>query len=417
MTLSPISWPTSLVTQKLKTAQMVSDVVEQSPAAGLGIRAGWLILGVDGDIADDERVTLAFASPAGEIVFYDPADQSLYGLHNCEVPLGFEVGPILNAEYGLELRTARAAACDFLVPWAAGEIDAYGALQKDFEVALRPVMQNVFSGFVSKTKQRDAMLAKDDPSSKLGLAMSHLAQGEFDDAGLFAEAYFVNLNARGGRDMSICLAAAEYIFALVWQNAGEHDIAKSHIQNAADHYPRAIPVQQLYQDLMGAALAPPVSTIDDDVFPDYDLNRYDPYEIWPDAGAGSLADAVSPLKEGDYGLVCLMGDYRSNGPFVWDLCRLLSLQRAGTHAPRFVHVISEFKGDPKSPYALHWASSETGLMEKGLKISVLLDHGGSLASARDIQSAPTWYVIDKDKKILGEGTLGGEKVIQGIYAR
>lgn len=415
MTLSPISWPTSLVTQKLKTAQLVSHVVAHSPASQMGIRAGWMILGVDGDVAENERILAAFAQPAGEIVFYDPADQALYGLHNCEVPLGFDVGPILNEDYGLEFRVCRAPAHEFLLPWAAGGIDAYGAFQKDFEVALRPLMQNVFSGFVSKNKQRDAMLAKDDATSKLGLALCYLAQDKFDQAGLFVDAYTVNLDANGGRAMAICLAAADYIFARVLQNAGDLETAQSYIETAAEHYPRAIPVQELYLELTGEPLASPPQVDGAPQFADYELNCYDPYNIWPDAGTGSLANAVSFLGDGDYGLVCLMADYRSNGPFVQDLSRLLSIQRAGTNAPSFVHVVSEFKGDPQTPHAVHWAANELGLKELGLKLSVLFDHEGKIARARHITGAPTWYVIDKDKQILGQGMLPDDAIIQAIY--
>ncbi len=418
MTLDPMAWPTSLVTQKLKTAKLVTHVVDGGPADKLGIRAGWHILGVDGDIADEDRIINAFAHPPGEIVFYDPTDQQLYGLHNGEVPLGFNVGPILTPEYGMDFRVRRVAARDFLVPWAAGEVDGYAPFQKDFMVALRPLMQNVLPALASKSKQRAAMLKTQDATSKLGLAMCYLASGQFDDAALFAEAYFADLNAQGGRDMSICLAAANYIYARAALHNGDRETARGDIAAAAHHYPRAIPVQELYLDLMGEPLAMPPAVNGDPVFPDYDLNRYDPYEFWPDAGTCALDAAVAGLGDGEYGLVCLMGDYRSNGPFIDDLSRLLSLQRTGgAHAPKFTHIISEFKGDPKTPHALHWASNETVLQKLGLQISVALDHNGTLAIARNITGAPTWYVVDRNKMIHGQGMLNDDAVVQAIYSR
>ncbi|CUH50616.1 zinc metalloprotease [Shimia marina] len=413
-----LDWPQSLITQRIKTASRVGRLMPQSPAAKLGIQEGWLVLALNGEAPSEDRVSALYAADNVEIVFMDEATEQCFHVVGTGIPFGFNVMPVFSEEYRLDIRVGKIPAMDWLKPWNVGATSGYTDLRRDFEVALSPVSHNLFGAFLSARKKRMAQLSSVDRWSQLGLALAALAQEDFDTALAFGQAYFRNLqSSETDSDPMIVLSAASYVMAACFWHSQDRDAALDMVSDALFYDPDAAPARQLFEGITGHAFVAPAKSLRGHVFPvaDYALPQFDPYDVWADPGEDlNLQQALAGMSPKDYGLICVLGVYRSNGPFLEDLQRVLALQKSEELRPAFLHVISAWSGNPDSDISRHRIGFETQMKDQGLTMNIGFDAPDHISTAVAAEALPTWFVIAPGGTVMAYGPLEEGEVITAI---
>ncbi len=418
MALQEVVWPTSLITKMLPGARRITWVAKGTPADKMGLKVGQLLLSVAAESPDSDLVLAAQLTPMPESIFYDEATGATHSLQEARLPLGFGTGPALNKAYGLELRKGTHYGIDVFDPWIAGEVERYAPFVQDFEAALLPRKAALLGGFMKADKREAAMLDSTDRWSQLGLGLAHLAAGDFDKAWTFAIAYEDTLSRDPkGSDMTHLTALKFYIAARCVLEQGDADKARDWVQRSLDFTPRAVPSQRLYRKLMGKGFEGPPMPGAGDVFPDmYELFQYDPYDIVPRTEEPlRLADHVARLEPGEYGLVCLLGRYRSNGPFLDDLYTLGALQTGMSGGPVFCHIVHSFKDDPELGFQQDRRAQEEFFREKGVRFDVCYDPDHAIGETMDVRLSPMWFVIRAGGHVSSAGWLRDAEILEDIF--
>lgn len=410
MHIKALVWPDELVSQYLSTARIVGSVIFGTPAYFAKIKAGWLVLCIDDEPADNDAVILAYSSPATEIVFYDPLSRTCYHLVYACMPLGCNFLPVFNESYAQGIRSGAIDAVDYLKKWEVGDLADFANLKDVFEATLKPTSGNLLGRFTSEAKLVSLMLHSTNRWGQLGLAIAHLAIGNVNFATAFTQAYFENLkNDQGAGDPVLVTGAALFVFASVLDQLGDKKRAAILVERALERAPNALLAQDLHLKLRGEPFVPPNRRFLGQVLPmDYRLNRFDPYGIWPHLDKPLT---LPRLAKGKKGLICLLGAYRSNGPYLEDLHRLMS----DTLHVDFIHVISSWKGDPSSAVSQYRQHEERSLMSMGLKLDIGFDPSDEVAKALDLQSSPTWFVIAEEGIVEASGDLADASVLSALF--
>jgi hypothetical protein len=131
------------------------------------------------------------------------------------------------------------------------------------------------------------------------------------------------------------------------------------------------------------------------------------YELPDDRGNRriSLTSSLRAMNDRQALVLCLLGEYRSNGPY-HELMR--SYHRWAVHFPEHfapMHVISENakKSGPYSEAVQHWLGAEKAAQKAGIPFVVLHDEDGLVGSAIDAPGSPHALVLNRNGEILFGG--------------
>lgn len=120
-------------------------------------------------------------------------------------------------------------------------------------------------------------------------------------------------------------------------------------------------------------------------------------------GEVSLEAALQRLKPGQFMLLCLLDGYRGNGPYNEFMITYLNYGRHFRDHLAALHVITEVPERP--PQRAHYFKGEDEVLNQGLPASILLDDGGSLASAVEPMGSPWFVALKGDGTVLLDGEL------------
>jgi len=124
-----------------------------------------------------------------------------------------------------------------------------------------------------------------------------------------------------------------------------------------------------------------------------------------EAGPGtvSLAEATSSLQAGQLLGVCLLANYRGNGPYNDLMARY---RNYATHFGRYLSAWHVVTMEPQRQADRAWYyANEDEVRAAGLPLEVLLDAGGHVTRALEPTASPFVLLLDRDRRVAYEGEL------------
>jgi len=198
-------------------------------------------------------------------------------------------------------------------------------------------------------------------------------------------------------------AIAVYYTGLEYKRLGEVEIGRSFIEDAYDRHS----VDRIGCQLGLATDEDEADPWEGEIFPvNYTLPAID------NPGQSEQLEACT-LHQDRHQLmiICLLGSYRSNGPYEYFMQAFLSLQRHFGKIFSGLHVVTA------SEHNHNWLDSENRALDNGLPVSVLYDEGNRVADTLHISSSPNVFFVDKHRRIICHDILTSEVDIWDLVAQ
>lgn len=110
-------------------------------------------------------------------------------------------------------------------------------------------------------------------------------------------------------------------------------------------------------------------------------------------------------------IICLLGSYRSNGPYEDFMQVFLGLQR------HFGKIFAGIQVITAAEYNFDWLDSEHLATSKGLPIAILHDEADRVSESMGITSSPEVFLVDKQMKIICHSRLTEEVEMWNLVAQ
>ncbi len=230
------------------------------------------------------------------------------------------------------------------------------------------------------------------------LAAALVESGRVEEGGRLAEEYLRDHARKWTMDFTAVALHAQGVAAAA---RGDRDAAVGLWETAWDHEPLERTAQAL-EKATGRRPPTAVPPWPGRRFPiDYRLPLLESAQ----PGQASLGDALSATPEGALFVVCLLCNYRVNGPYARFLFRW------SAWAPHFagrlagLHVITEQAERPAGRESLFQVESEA--RAAGLPMTLLLDATGAVSAAVEPPSSPNVLALDREGRVEHQGLLDG----------
>jgi hypothetical protein len=227
-------------------------------------------------------------------------------------------------------------------------------------------------------------------------------QGQRDRAMPMIRDYYENLEQ--GWTMGF-MAVARYYLGLDALEKDDKETALHYLQEAYEYWELELIALRI-EEITRAPFPRAKSQWEGKPFPcSYTLPRED------GRGTVSLAASLKKLKAHQLLVVCLLGDYRVNGPYNFFLKRYIRLARHFSDFLPDLHVISESTQQEKrrtreSREALEtWIGVEDRAQEAGVPFVVLHDEAEEIGEALESPGSPHILALDSRGVIVQDGDL------------
>ncbi len=109
----------------------------------------------------------------------------------------------------------------------------------------------------------------------------------------------------------------------------------------------------------------------------------------------SLEAALGALEPHQLHLVCVLGDYRTNGPYHWAMSTYKNL---GRHFGQFLPSLHVLTGNkkPRTETVEMWRRGESECVDCGHPVTLLFDESHEVGIALEAQFSPYFIAIDRD---------------------
>ena len=164
------------------------------------------------------------------------------------------------------------------------------------------------------------------------------------------------------------------------------------------------PMAARIEKATGARPKPPPSLWLQRRFPDY---AYRSFEV-PEPRTISLAEALQPMSNDQLQCVCLLANYRSNGPYA-DF--LLRWRNYATYFPTFfagLHVLTT--RTERYPYREYHYEREAEVRALGHPFHLLHEHDGGVVGTILPPGSPSIFLLDRTGTVVYQGELDAVEV-------
>lgn len=429
MPLEEVHWPPSLVTERTEKAKKVSRVYRGTPADKIGIQDGWLLMSIDGKPVPDTYLEDCYSNPPNQIVFFDPEEQMTIQLLDHGMPLGMELRQTLNKDLVTTTRQGFFHRNELFEPWIDGAIGTYTSLERHIQTALLPwyllplyfipLPDSWIEALIPTKAKRNMMLKHKEREGKVAYALALLEAGEHDWAEQFVESYFEEDAADNSRgSLTPILGAAFYVRAVIAFARGQEQYGKQQLLNGLFYCEKATPLLDLYFKKFGGFYLPVLDQYIGQRFllADYMFEAKDPFELCdcPEKML-ELPKKIATLQDDEFGFVCLLSSYRSNGPFLEDLHLLKGFQDNPATRPKFSIAITAVEDINWNNLNKYRQEAEKEHRDNGLELEIGFDLDGEICEQLDFSKSPTWFMIGKDGIVLASGDLNGESFLVRLF--
>jgi len=124
--------------------------------------------------------------------------------------------------------------------------------------------------------------------------------------------------------------------------------------------------------------------------------------IYEQAGECRLSETLGTLQAHQVLVICLLGPYRSNGPYDEFMNAFIRCQRYFDNIIAGLHVCTSAESNT------HWLKHENIARKKGLPFHVLHDEDDTVSEAVDTSLSTDIYILDKDGIVVSASKLNSE---------
>lgn len=429
MPLEQVHWPPSLISERTGKAKKVSRVYRGTPADEIGIQDGWLLMTIDGKPVPDTFLEDCYSAPPKQIVFFDPQEQICIQLLDHGMPLGMELRQTFNKDLVKTTREGLFHRNELFEPWMDDAKDTYKSLKRHIETALLPwyllplyfipLPDSWIEALIPTNLKRKMMLKNKAREGKVAYALALLEDGERDWAEKFAESYFIEDAAdNSSGSLTSIIGAAFYVRAVTAFSRGEEEYGKEQVLNGLYYCDKATPLLDLYFKKFGGFYLPVLDKYIGHRFPlaDYMFEAKDPFDLCESTEKTlELPKKIDALKDDEFGFVCMLGSYRSNGPFLEDLHLLKGFQDNPETRPKFAIAITALDDVNWHAANKYRYQQEKKHRENGLDLEIGYDLDGEICGMLDFSKSPTWFMIGNGGIVLASGDLYGESFLVRLF--
>lgn len=402
-----------------KVGQVLRKVHPNSPAGLLGLKVGDILHAVNGGIfdIDDLNKTLQ-PRKFGRSYTFDflrPSSRQKLRVKSKTFPFGAQYGQTVES-FSVDLRNGNPDPHDVSQFWISGDEGALAELWPYFEAYNLRLLNSggaPYDGALPQTISSTAPLAHETvvwPGHFTWLALCAAHAGQWERAQRVLETVEDHFDHSGDSGLMSMFAAMATIRSMLAENRGFIEKAVEHIEHAIKMSPETEVLYRRLSKLTHQQVSPPPSPFLG-VKPHYDFPRQDPSQKFTQSpGRISLESAVKTLSAGEFILVCVMGSYRTNGPYVQGFERAhIPLARLNTRFKE-VHILTSWN-KVTSRDLPHWPAMEPKLQKSGVSVSLLFDEEDTLSQQLNLISAPTNLVVDHTGTVVATGWLGDDEVL------
>lgn len=396
------SMPEAEIKPLLESALQICTVQPGSPAEALGIRAGWEILRLNGEIPELDQLNIARRTGMRSMMLYDPPSDRAIEIGESAFPLGMKLIPKINEKFVAKFQKGRVTFQELHRLWNLGNWTHFAHLHDAFENALLPAHMRLFGRLFPNHLLWKNILAASDWGTQQFLALSLLAKGDGERAlALIMQAEKTRQSGHQAAVPTPYLALNCFIESLAAYQKGDKQLAAEIAEDGAYAYgAECNGLLRLFGEMSGKGQMVSVSERLGKPFPvDYTLEQNDPLRIWPAKSSHSLKHALANTQEGQICLVYTLNGYRTNGPFHEEIDSLIALYRHDPKRISEIHVVTSQPGAPAS--AMQWAPIEQQAFECGLPIRVLIDPKNKVVEMLGQDSFPGLHILDKNGVVVG----------------
>lgn len=382
----------------LEQAMQIEELAPGSPAETLGLARGDLLLTLDGRPAAALDWSGATPESSRQPIyrFHRPGSQEIRVVRSSGVPLGLS----------LARTTAAIVACyrrpepdfhDLHVLWKRGEWEALGQIARaHWSRRPAPWWRRKLSSLISLGPDLPEELeylywaalhhetgACDVGAKMIGNYLQRYVQNHTSNHAGVAYYYRAAELLRQGRTQDAAVAFAELWEWSELERAGQ----------AATKLGVSLPEKD--PGWVGRR------------FPiDYDLALKEAR-----SESGRLSRTLAELGDGQVHLACLLGGYRSNGPYDSFMRRLRGYHAHVGAVLTSIHVIVE----SETPH--RWGEGEEAALRAGLPITILWDGDGVCTRALDVRFSPAIVALDRHARILYSDSMGDDVELWKLLGR
>lgn len=398
--------------------QILLKVHPNSPAGELGLQSGDILYALNGGTFLSDELMKTFQprrfGRSYSFDFFRPKTLEKIRVKGPTFPFGARFGQTADS-FQVELRNGDPDPSDANQYWAMGQMDALSNLLPAFEAYnIRLVRQNgaPFDGPFPQNLPSNTELANDNiiwPGHFTWLALCAAHAGQWDRAAYVLNAVEDHFDRSGDSGMMNMFAAMAYIRSMLAERKGHFESAVNHMHHAIEMSPETEVLYHRLSALTHTDVKRPISPLLN-TQPAYKFPKHDPSEHFKqDSGHVSLQESVSRLTPGQFILVTVMSNYRTNGPYVEGFQRAHTPLAALKDIFPEVHIITSW--DASRSRDLPYAIMEEKMRKSGIAVSVLFDEDDSFSEELSLTSSPTNFVINHKGEIVSTGWLGGDAVL------
>ncbi len=363
--------------RRLDKALLVTKVAEVSLAKALGIKAGDLLIDINGRPgAEKDLWEWSQQSSLHSYEFYLTDTQQTLRLHTNGIPLGFNSDKTDEAIKAQYLR-GKGDYQDLVVLWERYEwkileqISAYWLKKRGF-------IEKLFC----KLSQRETI---PNDVEWLFQAVTLYERGNCERGMEVMEQFGQECASSWQTTYS---GIVLYYRAREQLRAGNREEALEAFLYAYDYIDSKPTANEIGK--LGGEVPEDNCPWEGKVFPySYHLPMY--YDKAQQVG---LTDSIAQLVPGALHMICVLGSYRSNQPYDRFIQRFIVFTKYFPKVFNSLHIITQNEKEGI------WQAAESEAIEAGLNVKVLLDKNNDVARAIDGNSSPDVFVVGSDGRIL-----------------
>lgn len=351
-------------------ALVITKIAKSSPAAAARVQEGDWLIEVDGRAASQvDYTTFCDVNKQHQYVFLQHRPRRKVVLTTTGAPMGILTRPTSEAIRKLTEQGKGVPSEYDQDLWESGEWDLLELVARD---ALSPTLVGRLISLVLRDIQYDHPCAP-----MLGAALYE--KGQIEEGMIYINKYLDKYSSHYTVNYA---AIALYYKAREIYKQGQREEAVELLERVLE-YLDVDCVTSLYEQWTGRPKPPDVDITDTPFPTDYLLR-----ELTSEREV-ELSETLGLLEPGRILFICLLGGYRTNGPYAdW----IKKFQRLHTFFPDIVsgmHVLTASKQPPEEMKP--WMQAEEEAIRAGVPIRVLLDEHDHVAESMGIDSSP--YVV------------------------